>query len=140
MGEMVNISIRGLLAGEDAQTGDLETKVCAEYFKKGQAYYFFYEEQPDGFEQKCKSRIKYKDNVLELVRQGLIETRMVFEKDTQHMTRYVVPYGEVMLGIQASEVSLKETEERIQILVEYDLEMDGEHQAHSKIEINVMKS
>ena len=45
------------------------------------------------------NRIKYKDNLLEVTRNGAINTRMVFESGKEHMTDYATPYGCLRLGI-----------------------------------------
>lgn len=45
------------------------------------------------------NRIKYKDNLLEVTRNGAINTRMVFESGKEHMTDYATPYGCLKLGI-----------------------------------------
>lgn len=135
MDRNVVLTIRGLHAGGETEDGSLETVIKAEYFKKGGTHYLLYEEEQEGFPQPLKSRIKYKDRVLELTRQGLIETHIIFEQGKKTMSRYAVPYGEMTLGVETSEVRMEEWEDSLKIQAEYDLEIDGEHQAHSRIEI-----
>lgn len=137
MDRNVVLTIRGLNIGGEAKEGSLETVTRAEYFKKGESRYLLYEEKQEGFLQPLRSRIKYNDRTLELTRQGLIKTHIVFEQGKKTMSRYVVPYGEMTLGIDTDRVGIEEQEDFVKIQAEYDLEIDGEHQAHNKIEILV---
>ena len=114
---------------------DIETTVNAEYFKKGDSHYLLYEEEMEGFSQSSSNRIKFAKGRLELIRRGTVGTHMIFEENKKHMTRYLMPYGEIMLGIETKKVVLEEHRDFINVIVEYMLEMNGEPHAESRIEI-----
>ncbi len=135
MDKEVMLTIRGLHMGGETQAGDLETRVRAEYFKKGESHYLLFEERQEGFAEPVRSRIKYRNKVLEITRRGLIETHMVFDEGRRCDAAYRIPYGEVNLGIEAREIALEEKPDTLRITAAYDLEIDGEPQAHSVIEI-----
>ena len=119
MGTTVQLTLIGRQrdsAGEETVT---KSTVMAEYYEKNGTLYLLYEENPecsetvteiqknnrDAAEIKKSSgsvvhnRIKYKDNLLEVTRNGAINTRMVFERGKEHMTDYATPYGCLRLGI-----------------------------------------
>lgn len=121
----------------DNNDNNIETVVQAEYFKRNDSHYLLYEERMEGFAQPSRNRIKFKDNMLELTRQGLIHTHMAFEAGRKHIARYAMPYGELELGIDTKKVAVEETEDSVRVLVEYALEMDGEYLEESRIEILV---
>ena len=58
---------------------------------------------------------------------------MVFEKDKKNMTYYHTPFGSLMMGIDAKEISVQETEQEIHAQVQYALDINYEHLADCTI-------
>lgn len=137
MNRSVKLFISGLHLDAEAENEKLETFVPAEYFKKNDSHYLLYEERQEGFEKASKNRIKFKADSMELIRQGLMQTHMVFEKNKKHMTRYVTPYGVIMLGIDTRHIAVEESENKITVAVEYLLEADGEYLSDCKLQIRI---
>lgn len=140
MNKNVMLTISGLHSGDETDNGSVETAVGAEYFNQNGTHYLLYEEKEDGFEQVSKNRIKFKDNMLELTRQGLLHTHMIFEEGKNHMTNYQTPYGQMVLGIDTKLVQIEEQEKHIRVIAEYVLEADGEYLSDSRIEINITEN
>ena len=137
MNKNVMLTISGLHNGGETDNGSVETVVAAEYFNKNGTHYLLYEEKEEGFEQVSKNRIKFKDNTLELTRQGLLHTHMIFEEGKTHMTNYRTPYGQMVLGVDTKSVQIEEQEKSIRVIAEYVLEADGEYLSDSRIEISI---
>lgn len=135
MEKNVMLTISGLHSGAEQDNGSVETAVAAEYFKKNDTHYLLYEEKEDGFTQVSKNRIKFREHMLELTRQGLLHTHMIFEEGKKHMTNYQTPYGQMILGIDTKRVLIAEQEKSIRVTAEYTLEADGEYLSDSRIEI-----
>ena len=135
MDRHVKLIIRGLHMGEQPEDSRVETAVPAEYFQKNGSHYLLYQEALEGFEQPVKSRIKFRPDILELDRQGAVNTQMIFEAGRTHTSHYAVPYGELLLEIDTKKVTLKEHENLISAEVEYTLTMNGERLSDSKMEI-----
>lgn len=135
MNREVKLSITGLHVSGENDENNVTDHYDAEYFKKNDSHYLLYEDAQEGFSQSSKTRIKCKDKLMELTRQGLTRTYMVFEENQTHMTPYVTPYGEFLLGIHAKRVSMEERECEIVIIVEYSLEAEGEHLSDCRIVI-----
>ena len=107
------------------------------YFKKNDSHYILFEEAMEGFRQTSRNRIKCKKNLLELTRQGLMNTNMVFEAGKVHMTDYVTPYGHFLLGIRTEKMELEEQEDCIRITAEYKIEIGEEPISTNKIHITI---
>lgn len=136
MNRDIRLTIAGLHTG-DSGKDNVETVMDAQYFDKDRNRFVIYEERDDEFPEPIKSRIKFRDDYLEITRQGLISTHMVFEKDKKNMADYRMPYGDILLGIDTRSIEFSESEEQILIKVSYSLEVNGQHQADSYIVIKI---
>ena len=83
------------------------------------------------------SRIKFRDHLLELTRQGTSEVHMIFEENQRHMIPYNTPYGQLMLGIETGRVLVEEQEDQIHVTVEYTLDHEGEPLSESCLKIHI---
>lgn len=141
MNRNVTLKISGLHMESEqddgSENGKIQTTATAEYFYRGEAHYVLYEESQEDSGGCVKNRIKYKNRVLELTRKGLIDTHMVFEEGKRHETCYNMPYGQLSMAIHTKKLIFEETEKCIHIAVEYALEINGQHQSDSHIEILV---
>ncbi len=81
--------------------------------------------------------IKFKENSLDLTKKGLINVHMIFEENKKNMTNYATPYGNILIGIDARSVKMKEQEGHIEVDVDYALEINYEHFADCKIKMDI---
>lgn len=138
MNREVELVLSGLHDAEGASDKDaVETAQAAQYFKRNDSHYLLYEEDIEGFDGTCKSRIKFRDNLLELTRQGAVEMHMIFEENKRHMIPYNTPYGQLMLGIETGRVLVEEQEDQIHVTVEYTLDHEGEPLSESCLKIHI---
>ena len=138
MNREVELVLSGLHDAEGASDKDaVETAQTAQYFKRNDSHYLLYEEDIEGFDGTCKSRIKFRDNMLELTRQGAVEMHMIFEENKRHMIPYNTPYGQLMLGIETGRVLVEEQEDQIHVTVEYTLDHEGEPLSESCLKIHI---
>lgn len=138
MNREVELVLSGLhTAGEN--TG-VETTQPAQYFKKNDSHYLLYEEEVEGFDGICKSRIKFRENLLELTRQGAVEMHMIFEKNKRHIIPYDTPYGRLLLGIETSKVLIEEQENQMYVTVEYTLDQEGELLSESCLKMYIREN
>lgn len=136
MNRDIRLTIAGLHMGVSGDD-NVETTVDAQYFDKDRNRFVIYEEKDDEFPEPIKSRIKFRDDHLEITRQGLVSTHMVFEKNEKTMADYRMPYGDILLGIDTHSMEFSESGEQILIRVDYSLEINGEHQADCCIVIKI---
>lgn len=117
-GRMVHLKVTGTqyppedtaekLTGKEREEAAVVTCVHAdaEWYRRGDRFYLFYEEQPDECGVPVKTRMKYREGLLELTRRGGAESHMVFEAGKVHSTDYPTPYGNLPLDVVTGRVSL----------------------------------
>lgn len=134
----VLLSIRGLHF-EGAMDGEkIETITKGSFHQRNDDKYVIYEEVMEGFEEPVKSMIHFKEKELILTKKGIVNVNMVFEEKKKNMTNYKTPYGNILIGIDTDRVSVKEEENRIKIEVKYSLEVNYEHLADCKIDMEII--
>lgn len=137
MTKEVELIIKGFQKYADHEDADLKTETTGEYFYRNQCHYVLYEEQTEGFTQPVKSMLKLRKDQLEIVRRGLINTSMVFDRNRKTMTPYQTPFGEFVLGIHTKSMRVLESETQILVEVRYSLEADDVHMADCRIKIEI---
>ena len=137
MTKEVFLSLKGLQMESGQEAQEMETITPAEYYRKKDSHYVIYEEMTEGFSEKTRNMIKFRDSYLEVSKKGLFNVHMIFEKNKKNMTSYMTPYGNIMIGIDTESVLLKESEEQIKLRVEYYLEANYQHLADCKIELEL---
>lgn len=81
-------------------------EVVASYYCRAGAHYLFYEEQPEGFEQAFRTRVKRRGKQLEIDRQGTAGGRMVFVPGKTWRTEYATPFGRLLFDIVTKTVEI----------------------------------
>lgn len=133
----VLLAIRGLQFDADNDENKIETINPARYYNKNDQHYVVYDEITEGFSESTKNIIKFKEHSMDLTKRGLVNVHMVFEENKKNMTSYSTPYGNILIGIDAKKVTCTEEEEHIRVDVEYALEVNYEHLADCKIQVNI---
>mgnify|MGYP002516919023 CR=1 FL=1 len=142
MTKEVLISISGLqMAVNDMESNDdesIEVVSAGTYYYKDGKHYIFFEEVAEGFSEitKAQIRIKGKES-LEVIKKGIANMHMVFEKNKTNRCHYKTPFGQLHLGISTSEIALEESEDNINVKAEYALDVDYEPIADCVIRINI---
>ena len=116
-------------AAENPQSMETVQEVDASYFFRAGAHYLLYEEQPEGFEQVFKTRVKRREQRLEINRQGSMGGSMVFEPGKTYRTEYATPFGILLLDIVTETVEVipgSDIGSWRNVKVRYTLENQGE--------------
>ena len=111
----------------------------ANYFKKNGKHYIICKRSCGGYARSYeKNTIKITgDNMIEIMKKGLTNTHMVFEKGKNHMTGYGTPFGQLVMGIRTKDLHVSETEEEIGASILYHLEVNEEAVAECRIKIRI---
>ena len=130
MNKDVLIHVRGLqmMETDDAQE-PIEIVVPGQYYFRNGSHYLRYEEMLDDTAETTVNYIKMSPNGVEVRKQGQVNVHMVFEEGKKNKTFYNTPYGTLQMGISATGLELKESEDGIQMKVDYALDMNDEHVA-----------
>ena len=90
---------------------------------------------PDDSADVVKTIIKYRDNLLEMTKRGLVRSRMIFQAGQAHRTDYVTPYGTLPLEVATREASFSREEDGTVIRLEYTLSSGGQFLSHCTMDI-----
>ena len=131
MDKNVLIHIRGLQMMEPTDEQEpIELVVPGQYYFKNGSHYLRYEELLDETStEPTVNYIKISSKAVEVRKKGLVIVHMVFERGKKNMTYYSTPYGTVEMGIAATGVMIEESENGIDMKVDYALEMNEEYVA-----------
>ena len=92
----------------------------------------------EGISGVTKSQIRLcGKETLEVIKKGVSNMHMVFEKGKHTRCFYKTPFGELNLGMNTSRIAVCETENEIDICAEYALDVNGDPLAECTIRINV---
>jgi len=108
-----------------------------EYYERGGKRYVVYDEIMEGFTESTGNIIKFTEKEVEVTKKGVVNTQMLFVENKLNRASYKTPYGELIMGTNTSGIRFLETEERIRVDVEYELELNYEHQADCRISIDI---
>ena len=130
MNKDVLIHVRGLqLMETDDEQEPIEIVVPGQYYFRNGSHYLRYEEMLDDSAQTTVNYIKMSSEGVEIRKQGQVTEQMVNEQGKKNKTFYTKPYGTLQMGIAATGLELKESEDDIQMKVDYALDMNEEHVA-----------
>jgi len=136
MKKEILLSISGLHMIEE-EDANVEVVTAGDYYNRDGRHYVLYDEVVEGMSGHISNTIKIGENSLEVMKRGLTNARMVFEKGKKTLTRYQTPFGVLDLGILAREVKIEETEDAIDVAVDYVLEVNEEQLAECRIQIKI---
>lgn len=144
MNDKVYIKIKGLALEEQAADGDITEKAdnievinVGRYTKRGGKEYVKFEEVYDGVSQKSMSLIKIADEAVEVSKKGAITTCMEFSKNKKTISCYNTPYGSINISIFTSVLKIERSEDTIQIVLEYTMEVNDQQMNTNRVEIEI---
>lgn len=121
----------------DGQDEDVEMITVGDYFLKNGKHYVVYDEIMEGFEGSIRNTMQITSDKLDIMKKGIANSRMVFEKDHKSQTRYVTPMGEMIVGVATSDIGLEEEENRLRVSVAYSLDINYSHVSDCNITVDV---
>lgn len=138
----VLVSISGLQTDaldESNVSGDaIEVITPASYFCKNGKHYILYDEAVEGVQGTIKNKIKISgENVVEIMKSGITNAHMVFERNKSNRTYYETPYGQMLVGVRTTDMNINVEEEKIHVDVAYELEINHEPLADCTITMNI---
>ena len=138
----VLVSISGLhtdvMQEAEEENEAIEVVNPANYYFRNGKHYIVYDEPVEGVSGTIKNKLKItEDQVVEIMKSGVSNAHMIFEKNKKNVSYYYTPFGSLLIGIDAKHVKVAETEENINVTVNYDLEVNYEFLANCNITVNI---
>lgn len=131
----VLIAIRGMQfeGAEDPEAIEVIQK--GQYYQRNGSHYLIYEEPVEGSSDRILNRIKFKTDEVQVTKKGAVNTMLSFKQNEKNMTNYATPYGNLIMGINTHQIDLKMNESKLEIHVDYALDINYEFVADCKIAI-----
>ena len=132
----VLITVRGVHT-LDHEDNDVEMIIRGDYYQKNGKHYILYEEILEGAEERVKNVIKISPSSMDIIKKGVTNSRMLFEKNKKNLSCYSTPVGNLVIGIQANHFYVEEQENSIKVNVDYSLDINYEHMSDCRICVDV---
>lgn len=132
----VLITIRGVHT-LDHEDNDVEMIIRGDYYQKNGKHYILYEEILEGAEERVKNVIKISPSSMDIIKKGVTNSCMLFEKNKKNLSCYSTPVGNLVIGIQANHFYVEEQENSIKVNVDYSLDINYEHMSDCRICVDV---
>ncbi|MCM1467463.1 MAG: DUF1934 domain-containing protein [Alistipes sp.] len=132
----VIVTVRGIQIGLETQD-DIEVISPGKYYERNNKRYIRYEEQQEDMSGTVINIIKIGPEGVEIVKKGLVGAQMVFREKEKINTCYETPYGIMMITIYTDHVQYTVNEDRIEVNLAYNIEMNGEALSDAKVYIKV---
>ena len=127
----VLVSISGMhmniLTEQKDEDEEIEVVTPASYYCRNGKHYIIYDEVVEGTPGTIKNKIKISgDSVVEIMKSGLSNAHMVFEKNRKNLTYYRTPYGQMLVGLNTRNMEIRVADDEIDVRVDYELDVNHE--------------
>lgn len=133
----VLIRISGLQRMDEDNLDNVEVITTGDYFMKNGKHYVIYDEVLEGFDGSVRNTVKISPDMMDIQRKGIMRSHMIFEQDKKSTTRYETPMGEMVLEISTNQIILDEAEDRLQVKVDYSLDINYDHVSDCSIVMDI---
>ena len=141
----VIIKISGLqesrMEGEEPgdQNEELEVVMPATYFFRNGKHYVLYDEVVEGSQEGIKNKLKITgDDQVEMMKSGATNAHMVFQRYKKTQTYYQTPFGQMLVSFFTTAMDMKFEEDRMDIRINYEMDIDNAPFAECVIKINIL--
>jgi len=134
------LTIKGMQFAEDMDEEQLEVVTSGKYYEKNGKHYIKYNEVVEGFEGTVRNLIKINANGgMEVTKRGVMtNVHMVFEENKKNMSYYDTPFGNLLVGIAATNIDVNTQQDQIDVKVDYALEVNHEYLVDCTIQMNII--
>lgn len=117
----------------------IEIVMPANYYLRGGKHYILYDEVVEGMQGTIKNRIKISgEDCVEIVKSGISNSHMIFEKNKKNHSYYQTPYGQMLVSVNTRDMQVRVEEDKIDVLVDYELDVNHEPLADCRIKMNIV--
>ena len=139
MTKEVLVTVRGFqFADGDMGAEPIELVAPGTYYYHRGSHYLVYEESAEGYDLPTQNYLKFNEHLVEIRKKGLINVNMLFEIGKRTMSPYQTPLGTIELGISATGIALRESEESIVLTIDYALSLDEDVMVDCTVYVEVV--
>lgn len=137
MTKEVLLTIAGLQLLEGEEGVPVEVVTAGSYYHRNGKHYILYDEVVEGCSGHIHNTVKIGEESLEVIKRGISNVHMVFEKNKKNVSCYATPFGNLTVGIMAHRIRVEERDTDIDVEVGYSLDVNDEYLADCSIQLNV---
>lgn len=136
----VLVSISGMQMQDetDIDADAIEVVTAANYYLRNGKHYILYDELVEGTPGVIKNKIKiHSDHSIEIIKSGITNAHMVFDRDKACQTYYQTPMGQMLVGVNTKVLDIDVMEEKIHVRIDYELDVNHEPLANCQIRMHI---
>ncbi|CUX24478.1 DUF1934 domain-containing protein [Clostridium sp. C105KSO13] len=132
------LHMEGFSGAAEEENEAIEVVTPGSYYWRNGKHYIIYEEVTEGIPGTTKNKIKITgSDTVEIMKTGLSNTHMIFEKNKKNLTYYQTPYGQMLIGVKTRNMEINVTEDDIDIYVDYEMDVNYQPLADCKIKMEI---
>lgn len=131
------LTISGLHATDGETDEPVEIISPGQYYFRNGKHYVLFDEVMEGIDGVIKSTIKFTEDQVELIRSGAASTRMIFQKEQEHMVIYQTPMGPLSISLYTDDIIAELGEDQMNLEIHYSLKTEGIVITESTVHLNV---
>ncbi len=134
------ISIKGLQEYDNADDNtDISLTTEADFEKQDGAYFIDYNESEITGLDGTKTSIEIGSDYVSLLRNGAVNSQMLFMKDRKTSSYYNTPYGNFMIGIYTDNLNIDVNDDGGTVNVDYYLDINNSRTSKNNFEIQIRR-
>lgn len=136
----VIISIKGMQKYEHADPDVIELITRGRLAQRGDNFTLTYQESELTGLEGTRTTIQVEGEQVTLLREGGVNSQMVFQEGRRHMSMYNTPYGAIEIGINTSHLMTDLHDRGGDIEIDYAIEVDHALAGRNIFQINVKEA
>lgn len=140
MNENVIISIKSSQMADGEKPDTIELVTAGSLEKEGDGYLISYAESELTGLEGTTTKLHIEGPRVTLVREGSVNSQMIFEEGEKHLSMYETPYGALAVGIDTRRVTSSIGESGGDLRIHYDVEIDNLLAGRTLFRLNVKKN
>ena len=130
----VLVTVRGLQF-QDGEDDNIEIVTRGRYYKRADKRYLFYEEEGEQPWERVKNLVEVGRTHVDVIKKGMIETRLSFEEGQKLYSIYKTPFGRMEIGVFTEKLDVRDAPGGMDLTINYRLEVNNQHMSDNIIRI-----
>ena len=137
----VLISIKGSQRYDDNESDSIELITDGEYLysESGETTFTYMESELTGLEG-TRTSFTVSPNTVTMLREGKLNSRMIFEEGKKHIFLYDTPFGAATMGVNTHHLASELGEKGGEMEIDYILDFEHAVIGHNKFKINIREA
>lgn len=126
----------------DGENDVVEVETTGHYEEKDGVKYIYYKEyiEDENGESEKDTTVKIEsNNVVSIIRTGEYQSQLMLELDRQHQCFYQTPFGDILIKVYTSEMSVELNDDGGVVKVAYSLNFNGDFGSENEFVIELKK-